>query len=77
VVNAAKAKQLTNMRQSTKDEAARVRPPRLMSLEAMLEYIQQDELVEVCPSSLRMRKRLLKEGQRRRAARLGPEAIIR
>jgi GTP-binding protein len=77
VVNATKAKQLTNIRSSTKDEAARVRPPRLMSLEAMLEYIQQDELVEVCPSSLRMRKRLLKEGQRRRAARLGVEAVVR
>jgi GTP-binding protein len=77
VVNATKTKQLTNMRTSTKDEAARVHPPRLMSLEAMLEYIQQDELVEVCPSSLRMRKRLLQEGQRRRAARLGPAAVLR
>jgi GTP-binding protein len=77
VVNATKAKQLTNIRSSTKDEAARVRPPRLMSLEAMLEYIQRDELVEVCPNSLRMRKRLLKEGQRRRAARLEPEAVVR
>ena len=71
VVNAAKAKQMSNMRTSSKDEAARVRPPRILSLEAMLEYIQQDELVEVCPSSLRMRKRLLREGQRRRFARLG------
>jgi GTP-binding protein len=77
VVNAAKAKQLTNMRMSTKEDAARVRPARLMSLEAMLEYVQQDELVEVCPSSLRLRKRLLKEGQRRRAARLGVERVIR
>jgi len=77
VVNATKAKQLTNIRSSTKDEAARVRPPRLMSLEAMLEYIQQDELVEVCPNSLRMRKRLLKEGLRRRAARMGAEAVAR
>jgi GTP-binding protein len=77
VVNAAKAKQLTNMRQSNKDEAARVRPARIMSLEAMLEYVQQDELVEICPNSLRLRKRLLREGQRRRLARLGPEAAIR
>jgi GTP-binding protein len=76
VVNAAKAKQLTNMRQSTKDEAARVRPARLMSLEAMLEYVQQDELVEICPHSLRLRKRLLKEGQRRRASRLGVERAV-
>jgi GTP-binding protein len=77
VVNAAKAKQMSNMRTSSKDEAARVRPARILSLEAMLEYIQQDELVEVCPGSLRMRKRLLKEGQRRRAERLGPQAVLR
>ncbi len=77
VVNAARAKQLSNMRTSTKDEAARVRPARLMSLEAMLEYVQQDELVEICPNALRMRKRLLKEGQRRRCARLGADAVIR
>lgn len=77
VVNAAKAKQMSNMRTSSKDEAARVRPARLLSLEAMLEYIQQDELVEICPGSLRMRKRLLKEGQRRRVERLGPAALMR
>ena len=76
-VNIARAKQMTNIRSSTKDDAARVRPARIMSLEALLEYVQQDELVEVCPNSLRIRKRLLKEGQRRRAARLGPEVIIR
>ncbi len=68
-VNATKAKQLTNIRASSKDDAARVRPPRLMSLEVCLEYIQQDELVEVCPKSIRVRKRLLKETDRRRAAR--------
>jgi GTP-binding protein len=77
VVNAAKAKQLTNMRTTAKDDAARIRPARLMSLEGMLEYVQQDELVEICPNSLRLRKRLLKEGQRRRAARLGKEAVLR
>ncbi len=71
VVNPTKAKQMTNIRSSTKDDAARVRPPRLMSLEAHLEYVQQDELVEICPNSIRLRKRLLQEGQRRRAARLG------
>ncbi len=68
-VNASKAKQLTNIRTSSKDDAARVRPPRVMSLEVCLEYIQQDELVEVCPQSIRIRKRLLKEVDRRRAAR--------
>jgi len=71
-VNPAKAKQLTNIRTSSKDDAARVRPPRLMSLEVCLEYIQQDELVEVCPKSIRLRKRLLKEGDRRRSIRRRP-----
>ncbi|MBN1360813.1 MAG: translational GTPase TypA [Sedimentisphaerales bacterium] len=68
-VNATKAKQLTNIRAAGKDDAARVRPPRIMSLEVCLEYIQQDELVEICPKSIRIRKRLLKEADRRRAAR--------
>ena len=68
-VNATKAKQLTNVRASGKDDAAKVRPPRIMSLEASLEYIQQDELVEICPGSIRIRKRLLKENDRRKAAR--------
>ncbi len=68
-VNVVKAKQLTNMRAAGKDDAAKVRPARDLSLEAALEYIQDDELVEVCPSSIRIRKRLLKEGDRRRAAR--------
>jgi GTP-binding protein len=68
-VNVARTKQLTNIRSSTKDDAARVRPARVMSLEVCLEYIQQDELVEVCPKSIRLRKRLLKEADRRRAAR--------
>ncbi|MBI9016273.1 MAG: translational GTPase TypA [Phycisphaerae bacterium] len=67
--NVARPKQLTNVRSSGKDDAARVRPPRILSLEASLEYIQDDELVEVTPSSLRMRKRLLIESDRRRAAR--------
>jgi GTP-binding protein len=68
-VNVTRAKQMSNMRASGKDEAARIRPARIMSLEACLEYIQQDELVEICPKSIRIRKRLLLEGQRRRAAR--------
>ncbi len=68
-VNPAKGKQLTNVRSSGKDDAAKVRPARKMSLELALEYIQEDELVEICPKSLRMRKRLLKEGDRRRKTR--------
>lgn len=69
-VNAAKAKQLSNVRASGKDDSARVRPARIMSLEATLEYVQDDELVEICPNSIRIRKRLLKEGDRRKADRM-------
>ncbi len=68
-VNVVKSKQLTNVRASGRDEAAKVRPAKKMSLEAALEYIQEDELVEICPKSIRLRKRLLKEGDRRRAER--------
>jgi GTP-binding protein len=68
-VNASRTKQLTNVRAAGKDDAAKVRPARVMSLEAALEYIQDDELVEVCPNSIRIRKRLLKEVDRKRAAR--------
>lgn len=67
--NPTRAKQLTNVRASGKDESAKVRPPRIMSLEATLEYIQEDELVEITPQSIRIRKRLLREGDRRRNAR--------
>jgi len=67
--NVAKAKQLSNVRASGKDDAAKVRPMRQMSLEAALEYIQDDELVEICPNSVRLRKRMLQESDRRRAAR--------
>ncbi|MGA2322590.1 MAG: translational GTPase TypA [Sedimentisphaerales bacterium] len=68
-VNVAKLKQLSNMRTTSKDEAAKIRPARKMSLEVAMEYIQEDELVEVCPNSIRMRKRLMKESDRRRLAR--------
>ena len=72
-VNVVRSKQQTNVRASSKDEAARVRPARIMSLEASMEYIQEDELVEICPSSIRIRKRLLKETDRRRQARKSPQ----
>jgi GTP-binding protein len=68
-VNAVRAKQLTNMRAASKDDAARVRPMRDMTLEMALEYIQDDELVEITPKSIRMRKRLLTDIDRRRAMR--------
>ncbi len=72
-VNVVKSKQLTNIRAASKDEAAKVKPARRMSLEEMMEYIQEDELVEVCPNSLRVRKRLLKDVDRRRQSRKGYE----
>jgi len=68
-VNVAKGKQLTNVRAAGKDDAAKVKPARIMSLEVALEYIQEDELVEICPGSIRIRKQLLKEADRRRAHR--------
>jgi GTP-binding protein len=68
-VNVVRAKQLTNIRAAGKDDAARVRTARKMSLEVALEYIQEDELVEICPNSIRIRKRLLKEADRRRELR--------
>ena len=68
-VNVSKAKQLTNVRAAGKDDSARVRAPRILSLEAQLEYIQEDELVEITPRTIRMRKHFLKENDRRRAAR--------
>ncbi|MFA9477690.1 translational GTPase TypA [Phycisphaerales bacterium AB-hyl4] len=66
VVNAVKGKKLSNVRASGKDDAAQVRPARKMSLEACLEYIDEDELVEVTPESIRIRKKLIKESDRRR-----------
>ncbi|HEY5139245.1 MAG TPA: translational GTPase TypA, partial [Methylococcales bacterium] len=68
-VNPTKQKQLTNMRTSSKDDAAKIRPARELSLEAALEYIQEDELVEITPTAIRIRKRQLKENDRRRASR--------
>ncbi|MCH8118310.1 MAG: translational GTPase TypA [Planctomycetes bacterium] len=72
-VNVVRSKQLTNIRAAGKDDAAKVRPARKMSLEAAMEYIQEDELVEICPSSIRIRKRLLKETDRRRYERKKPQ----
>jgi GTP-binding protein len=69
VVNVVKAKQLTNVRAAGKDENAKVRPVREMSLEACLEYIEDDELVEITPKNIRMRKTLLNENDRKREAR--------
>src|SRR3546814_20091152 len=64
------AKQLTNMRASGKDEAVRLTPPRVMSLAQALAYLADDELVEVTPKSVRLRKRLLDPPARTHASRL-------
>ena len=68
-VNPMKGKQLTNIRASGTDEAVRLTPPRRLSLEQSLAYIQNDELVEITPRHIRMRKRLLNPNDRKRAAR--------
>jgi GTP-binding protein len=67
VVNPTKAKQLTNVRASGTDEAAVLTPPIKHSLEQALEFIEDDELVEVTPQSIRVRKKLLTENERKRA----------
>ena len=63
-VNIVKEKKLTNMRASTADEAIRLVPPRLMNLEQAIEFVREDELVEVTPQSIRLRKKILKANQR-------------
>ena len=70
-VNVTRTKKLTNIRAAAKDDSAQVRPAREMTLEACLEYVADDELVEITPAAIRMRKRLLKEAMRRQAARRG------
>ena len=66
VVNVTKNKQLTNMRASGTDEAMRLTPPRVMSLEDALDYVGQDEYVEITPTKVRLRKKKLKENERKR-----------
>jgi GTP-binding protein len=63
-VNIVKEKKLTNMRSSTADEAIRLVPPRLLNLEQAIEFIREDEFVEVTPESIRLRKKVLKANQR-------------
>ncbi len=73
-VNPLKEKQLTNIRTTSKDEAVRLTPPRKLSLEQAIAYIEEDELVEVTPKSIRLRKRLLDANERKRAARAKEDA---
>ena len=66
-VNVTRGKQMTNTRSSTKDTTVVLKKPRVMGLEACLDYINDDELVEVTPENIRLRKRLLTENERRKA----------
>ena len=71
VVNPCKEKKLTNMRASGSDKNVLLKPPRELTLELALEYIEDDELVEVTPSKIRLRKKVLTEERRKRAERGG------
>jgi GTP-binding protein len=68
-VNPTKEKKLTNMRATGSDRNILLKPPRVLTLEMALEYIDDDELVEVTPNSIRLRKIMLSENDRRKAAR--------
>jgi GTP-binding protein len=68
-INVLKGKQLTNVRASGSDEAIKLTPPKIMTLEDMIAYIDDDELVEVTPKSIRLRKKFLDPNERKRAGR--------
>ena len=70
-VNPIKGKQLTNVRASGSDDAIKLIPPKNHSLESALEWIEDDELVEITPISIRIRKRELDPNKRKRAAKKG------
>jgi len=69
IVNPIKGKKLTNVRAAGKDEAVTLTPPIQLTLESAIEFIEDDELVEVTPKSIRLRKRFLSEHERKRALR--------
>jgi len=73
-VNPLKEKQLSNIRTTSKDEAIRLTPPRKMSLEQAIAYVGEDELVEITPKSIRLRKAMLSPHDRKRASRAAEEA---
>ena len=68
VVNPCKEKKLTNMRASGSDKNILLKPPRELTLELALEYIEDDELVEITPTKIRLRKKVLTEERRKRAS---------
>ncbi|NBR81192.1 MAG: translational GTPase TypA, partial [Betaproteobacteria bacterium] len=69
-VNPVRAKQLTNFRVSGKEDAIRLTPPIDLTLEYAVEFIEDDELAEITPKAIRLRKRYLKEHERKRASRV-------
>jgi GTP-binding protein len=71
MVNVCKEKKLTNMRAASSDKSIILKPPRQMTLELALEYIEEDELVEITPSAIRLRKLFLKENDRKKLSRQG------
>jgi GTP-binding protein len=75
VVNPCKEKKLTNIRTTSADDAIILQPPRQMSLEQALEYIEEDEYVEVTPKVIRLRKMLLSEAARKRGGRLTKQGV--
>ena len=75
-INVLKGKQLTNIRTQSKDEAVRLTPPIRMTLEKALAYIEDDELVEVTPKSIRLRKVYLDPNERKRAEKSGKAAAL-
>jgi GTP-binding protein len=68
VVNICKGKKLTNVRASGSDDTVSIAPPKIMSLEQVLGYLNDDELAEITPESIRLRKRHLDENERKRVA---------
>lgn len=66
-VNPTKSKQMTNTRSSGNDDSVKLAPPKVFTLEEALEFIAEDELVEITPDSIRLRKKILRETERLRA----------
>jgi GTP-binding protein len=74
-INVCKTKHLTNMRENIRDIDERLTPPRMMSLDQTIEFLADDELLEVTPKNLRIRKRILDHKTRQRAAKREREEI--
>ena len=74
-VNVCRAKKATNMRSATADKSIKLSPPRELTLEMALEYIEEDELIEITPKTFRIRKKLLKETDRKRKKDSGTQCV--